>query len=266
MALCFVSVGVTEWARRRHDEVLSQTLRQTALFLPLVPVIGFWLSGSLVTSLFGQSEGTGWSYIEGRVSYQALLLAAALYYGVVSFLWKSGRARLVSIVIGNMALWVILVQSPNWDFLTHPQAWLIPPALCVLVAAHFSRESLGPELTSGIRYAATLTIYVTSTADMLIQGIGSTIMGPIVLIVLALVGTAAGVAFRVKPFLYLGTTFVFLGVTSMVWHAQKQIDAVWPWWVFGIGTGVMLMVALMAIEKNKPKLRRIATSMQQWEP
>ncbi|PAY20140.1 hypothetical protein CKO51_07770 [Rhodopirellula sp. SM50] len=265
MTLAFASVGITEWARRRGDEVLEKTLKQTALFLPLVPVIGFWLSGSWVSSLFGESDGSRWTYIQGRVSYQGLLIAAALYYGVVSFLWKSGRARLVSIMIGNVALWVILVQTPNWDFLSHPQAWLIPPAVCVLVATHFHRDALGATTAAAIRYAATLTIYVTSTADMLIQGVGSTILGPIVLIVLALLGAAAGVALRVKPFLYLGTTFVLIGVTSMVWHAQQQIGAVWPWWVFGISSGVMLMIGLMAIEKNKPKLRRIATAMQQWD-
>ncbi|MDV6032573.1 MAG: hypothetical protein F9B45_21305 [Phycisphaera sp. RhM] len=265
MTLAFASVGITEWARRRGDEVLEKTLKQTALFLPLVPVIGFWLSGSWVSSLFGESDGSRWTYIQGRVSYQGLLIAAALYYGVVSFLWKSGRARLVSIMIGNVALWVILVQTPNWDFLSHPQAWLIPPAVCVLVATHFHRDALGATTAAAIRYAATLTIYVTSTADMLVQGVGSTILGPIVLIVLALLGAGAGVALRVKPFLYLGTTFVLIGVTSMVWHAQQQIGAVWPWWVFGISSGVMLMIGLMAIEKNKPKLRRIATAMQQWD-
>ncbi len=265
MTLSFASVGITEWARRKGDEVLTQTLKKTALFLPLVPVIGFWLSGSWVTTLFGESEASSWTFIQGKVSYQVLLVAAAVYYGVISFLWKSGRARLVSIVIGNAALWVILVQTPNWDFLSHPQAWLIPPALCVLAATHFHRKALGNKTAAGIRYAATLTIYITSTADMLIQGIGETIWGPIVLIALAMLGAAAGVALRVRPFLYLGTTFVFIGVTSMVWHAQTHIGAVWPWWVFGISTGVMLMSGLMAIEKNKPKLKAIAASMQQWE-
>ena len=256
MVLSFASVGITEWARRRGDDVLCRTLKQTALFLPLVPVIGFWLSGSWVVSMFGQSDAGPWMYIQGRVSYQALLIAAALYYGVISFLWKSNRARLVSVLVGNAALWVILVQTPSWDFLSHPQAWLIPPAVCVIAATYLHREMLGAKGASAIRYAATLAIYLSSTADMLLQGIGETLMGPIVLVTLALIGAGAGVALRVKPFLYLGTSFVFIGVTSMVWHAQQQIDAVWPWWVFGITTGVLLMVGLMAIEKNKPKLKR----------
>ena len=154
MALAFASTGLTEWARRRGDEVLQNTLRQTALYLPLIPVIGFWLSGSLVTSFFGESNGGPWTFIQGKVTYQALLIAVAAYYGVVSFMWKSGRMRVMSIVFGNVALWVILVQTPGWSFLSHPQAWLIPPALCALAATHFYRDSLGSTATKSIRYAA----------------------------------------------------------------------------------------------------------------
>ena len=265
MTLSFASVGISEWARRRNDQVLSTTIKQTALFLPLIPVLGFWLSGSLVTAMFGQSESGPWTYINGRVSYQAVLVSAAIYYGMISMLWKSAHSRLVSIVLGNAALWVVLIQIPGWDFLAHPQAWLIPPSVCVLAATHLHRERLGRETAQAIRYATTLVIYISSTADMLIQGIGTTIEGPIILILLALAGAAAGVILHVRPFLYLGTTFVFVGVTSMVWHAGQQMDAVWPWWVFGIGTGVLLMIGLMAIEKNKPQLKRLAASLQQWE-
>ncbi|MCC9600010.1 hypothetical protein LOC67_05505 [Stieleria sp. JC731] len=265
MILAFVSVGITEWSRRRQDEVLSAVLKRTALFLPLIPVLGFWLSGSLVSNLFGDYDESSWTFARGHVSYQTLLIVAAFYYGVISVIWKSPQSRLLSILLGNIALWVVLIQVPGWSFLTHPQAWLIPPAVCVLVLSHMHRDRLGKEATQAIRYATTLLIYISSSADMLIQGIGSTLAGPIVLICLALAGAGAGVVLRIRPFLYLGTIFVFIGVTSMVWHAGQQMNAVWPWWVFGIGTGIGLMVALMAIEKNKPKLRQIATSMQQWD-
>lgn len=108
-------------------------------------------------------------------------------------------------------------------------------------------------------------IYVASTADMLISGVGETISGPIILIALALTGMALGAALRVRPFLYLGATFVFVGLISMVWHAQEQIGSVWPWWAFGITTGIALLAGLLGIEKNKPRLREFATTLSQWE-
>jgi hypothetical protein len=168
-------------------------------------------------------------------------------------------------VLGNAALWVVLIQLPDWSFLQHPQAWLIPPALCVLAVPHLYRQRLSPAVVAGIRYASTLVIYVSSTADMLLQQIGQSIAGPIVLVLLALAGMLAGVLLRVRAFLYLGATFVFIGVTSMVWHAQVSIDAVWPWWVFGITTGILLLAGLMALEKNKDKLRHYAHTLGTWQ-
>ncbi len=75
----------------------------------------------------------------------------------------------------------------------------------------------------------------------------------------------AGVVLRVRPFLYLGAAFVFLGVTSMVWHAQRVTHSVWPWWAFGISTGLCLLVGLMALEKYKPQLREYAKQLASWE-
>lgn len=257
MALAFLSVGATQWARRREDEVMSRTLSQTAFYLPLIPVVGFWLSGSM-------SE-FAWVFQGGRVRYDLLLAVGSVYYIGISALWKQAIPRITAVVLGNAAWWVVLVQQPGWSFLAHPQAWLIPPAACVLVVTHLYRDRLEPAVSSGIRYAATLVIYISSTADILLQQIGTNIFGPIVLILLALFGMAAGVVLRVRPFLYLGALFVFVGVTSMVWHAHKSIDAVWPWWVFGITTGICLLGGLMAIEKNKPKLREYANSLSTWQ-
>ena len=265
MGLAFASAGVVQWATRRNDQVLVLVMRKSALFLPLIPVIGFWISGSVVTALFGQSTADSWSFIEGRVSYQALLIVVTLYYSVVSFLWQNPLMRMFAIVGGNATVWVMLAQAEGWSLWQHPQAWLIPPALCVLVAVHLYREQLGANAANAIRYAATLMIYIVSSADMFIQGLGESILGPIVLVGLALAGVAVGIACQVRPFVYLGTLFVFLGTVSMVWYAQQQIQAVWPWWVFGISTGLLLLVLLTLIEKNKQQFRQLTRRLQQWE-
>lgn len=258
MALAFVSAGATEWARRRGDGVLAKTLRQTAMYLPLVPVIGFWLTATPLVA--------DWWFSGGQVPYALLLAIGAAYYLAVSALWPGVTPRVGAAVLGNAALWVVLVQTPGWSFLGHPQAWMIPPAACVLVIAHLYRHRLRPSTASAIRYAGALVIYVSSTADMLIADIGSNLMGPVILITLALAGMVTGVVLRIRPFLYVGAMFVFVAVTSMVWHAQRAIDQSWPWWVFGITTGIGLLAGLMAIEKNKLQLQRLAESLRGWEP
>ncbi|NNE00353.1 MAG: hypothetical protein HKN47_23795 [Pirellulaceae bacterium] len=263
MALAFVSVGATEWGRRRNDELLSTTLKQTALYLPLIPVVGFWLSG--IATGWGPGSDLSWSYIGGKVTYEVVLTIGAIYYVLLSAIWRGALPRVAAVVLGNAALWTVLYQTASWGFLSHPQVWLIPPAVCVLAVTHLYRKQLDPMIASGIRYATTLVIYISSTADMLMQNIGTTISGPIVLVVLALMGMGLGVVLRVRPFLYLGAIFVFVGVTSMVAHAHQQIDAVWPWWVFGITTGIGLLAVLTAIEKNKPKLRQYADTLSAWD-
>jgi hypothetical protein len=256
MGLAFASVGAVEWARRRQDEVMSHTLSQTSLYLPVIPVVGFWLSGSLAN--------LDWMFAGTIVRYDVLLVLGAIYYLFISAMWKQILPRIAAIVLANAAWWIVLVQQPGWGFLAHPQVWLIPPAACVLVIVHFYRDRLETQVTTAIRYAASLVIYISSTADMLIQQVGSHLSGPIILIVLALLGMLAGVILRVRPFLYLGATFVFLGVISMVWHAHHAFDAAWLWWVFGITMGMLLLAGLMALEKNKPKLRRYAESLASW--
>ena len=263
MGLAFASVGLTQWAVRRDDRVLADAMRKNAMFLPLIPVIGFWLSGAYATMF--ESQSWSWTFYRGTASYQGLLLVGAIYYGVLAVMWKRGFPRIATVVLANAALWVMLTQTPGWDFLAHPQAWLIPPAVCVLAVAHWQRDQLDPTLGSAIRYGATLVIYISSTADMLMSEIGSSLWGPVILILLSLAGMLIGVAFHIKPFLYLGTIFIFMGVTSMVWHAGQAFDAVWPWWVFGITTGLILLSVLAGIEKHRDKLQRWSDELAKWE-
>jgi len=257
MGIAFVSVGMTEFARQRGDQVMSDTIKKTALYLPLIPVVGLWLSASSQNdTIFASMLGA---------HYEILLVVAAVYYLAVGMRWKTTMPRITGIVLANGAWWFVLAQWPGWGFLLHPQLWLIPPAVCVLLVTHIYRARLKQEMASGIRYACTLLIYISSSADMLIQQIGTTLWGPVILILLSLTGMLLGVVLRIRPFLYLGAAFVFLGLTSMVWHAHRAFESVWPWWVFGISMGILLLAGLMLLERFKPQLRKYADNLATWE-
>ncbi|MCG8650913.1 MAG: hypothetical protein MI861_13830, partial [Pirellulales bacterium] len=92
MGIAFVSVGVTEWSKRRGDRVLADMLSHTSLYLPLIPVVGFWLSGSL--------DELGWFFTGGRVRYEILLMLGACYYIGLSAIWKQLVPRVAAIVLG----------------------------------------------------------------------------------------------------------------------------------------------------------------------
>ena len=258
MGLSFLSVGITEFARRRGDAVMAATIRKTSLYLPLIPLLGLWLSAS------NQGNTVLTNII--NTHYEILLIIAAIYYFAVGTMWKAILPRVTGVILGNAAWWFVLVQLPGWGFLAHPQLWLIPPAACILIMTHIYRERLEPQVASGIRYGATLLIYISSSADMLLQQIGNTLSGPVILILLALAGMLLGVVLRIRPFLYLGATFVFIGVTSMVWHANRAFESTWPWWVFGISMGLILLAGLMMLEKFKPQLQAHAKKLSTWEP
>ena len=257
MALSFLSVGLTEFSRRRGDAVMAATIRKTSLYLPLIPMLGLWLSAT------NQGDTILANMINSH--YEILLIIAAAYYFAVGTMWKAPLPRVSGVILGNAAWWFVLMQLPGWGFLIHPQLWLIPPAACILIMTHLYRERIDPSVASGIRYGATLVIYISSSADMLLQQIGTTLSGPIILILLALAGMLLGVILRIRPFLYLGATFVFLGVTSMVWHANQAFESTWPWWVFGISMGLILLAGLMMLEKFKPQLQAHAKKLSTWD-
>lgn len=256
MLLAFSSAGLTQFARNRRDDVLENAMRKSTFLLPLIPVIGFWLAYS----------PDSWMYLGQRSSYSIILLIAAIFYGGLALLWPSQRIpRALGILLANGAFWVMLVQTPNLSFATHPQLWLIPPAACVLLATYLEKRHLPESLLTSTRYAALLVIYISSTADIILNQIGANFWDPIILILLALIGMIVGVVTRTRAFLYLGTMFVFVGVLSMVWQAGRAIDQSWPWWVFGITMGLIMLGTLMFLEKNRVALKKLASELATWQ-
>ena len=259
--IAFVSVGLSHWARRRGDAVVASTLGGTSLLLPIVPVIGFWIARG---AGFGGPWAGTWEF-RGGLDYTIVLTIGAIFYLASSQLLSQRSPRWIGGALAAGALWVYLTDEVSMSFLAHPQMWLLPPAVLVLILVQIDRKALAPSTASALRYAATTVIYVTSTAEMLMDGLGQNLWGPIVLIVLALIGIAVGIAMRVRAYLYLGTLFVTLGLLSMVYHAGQSLDSVWPWWAFGITTGAVILAALVTLEKYRPSIERYRARLESWE-
>ena len=82
---------------------------------------------------------------------------------------------------------------------------------------------------------------------------------------LAVAGMLAGIAFEIRAYLYLDSTFLFTAMITMVSHAQQRLDHVWPWWAFGIVLGVAILVMFGVFEKRRNHLRAITGRLKQWE-
>ncbi|MEX2176329.1 MAG: hypothetical protein WD872_18345 [Pirellulaceae bacterium] len=245
MGIAFAGVGLSELCHRFRIRVLAEPLERTGALLPLLPVLGVWI-------------------VSARTEYSLLLLVVGLLYLVLSVTRKSWAALIAAALAGNGALWALLDRT-RFDVASNPQFWLIPPALSVLAAAQLNRSRLPPPTLAAIRYLATIVIYLSSTSEIFIRGVGESLWPPMILAGLSVAGAMLGIMLRIRAFLYLGSSFTLLALITMVWHASRAIEHVWPWWAFGIGLGIAILVLFGVFEKKRPEVLALIGRLRQWE-
>ena len=244
--LAFGGIALSEVFRRQGKLVLAEPLGRTGIMLPLLPVIGFWV-------------------VNSQVSYSALLLLAGLFYGCLSVMRRSFGLGLLAALAGNSGLWHFLHGTNGFGLSEHPQLWLIPAALSVLLAARINRSSLSAEQHSSIRYGALVVIYVSSTADIFLNGVDDSPWLPMVLAALSVGGVMAGLMLRIRPFLFLGTAFLLLSILTMIWSASVNLRWTWLWFVTGIALGVFILYSLAVFERRREEMRRFVERLRQWQ-
>jgi hypothetical protein len=247
MAVAFAGVGAGEALRRRGRlAVLGRPLAGTGVLLPVLPVVAFWFAAS-------------------RVHYSALLVLAGVLYGAVAVARRSLRFGLVAALAGNAALWYLLHQHESLGLLVHPQLWVIPAALSVLAAGELNRARLAPDQLRGFRYASLAAVYVSSTADIFLAGVGHSPWLPLVLAALSVAGVMAGLSLRIRSFLFLGTGFLTLAVVAMIWNAAVNLHWTWLWYVAGIVLGLMILTTFALFEKKREEMLAMVEGLRAWE-
>jgi hypothetical protein len=150
---------------------------------------------------------------------------------------RSAALGLLAALAANFGLWVLFANYAPLAFLVHSQAWLIPLALIVLAAEHVNRERLTRAHSLALRYLGLLLLYVSSRADMFIAGLGNSVLLPVVLALLSVLGVFAGIVLRVRAFLLMGVAFLLLVIFAQIWHAAVDRAQTWVWWASGIVLG-----------------------------
>jgi hypothetical protein len=232
MSIAFFGVVTSEALRRRQLLVLAQPLERSGAFLPLLPVLGFWIASS-------------------ELDFSILLFIAGGLYGLLSILRRSFGFGLLAAVAGNAGLWYAFQRTADYGFLQHPQLWLAPAALSVLAAAYLNEDKLTKDQMTGIRYLSLMTIYVSSTADIFINGVANSPWLPLILGSFSLAGIFAGIVFRIRGMLLMGSLFLLLSIVTMIWYASDNFGWTWLWYVFGIATGAAIILTFAMFEKKK---------------
>lgn len=247
MGLAFAGIGVWHYLQRRKLIVLAEPLATTLLFFPAVAAL---LSLGL----------------ESQTDRSLVMLMAGMVYGALAVTHPGFWTRLTAFAFGNLALWLFIERYPLWNFQNHPQLWLIPPAVTALIISRVEQHRIGAAAAASIRYLALAVIYVSSTSEIFIQGIGKNLAPPMILATLALLGMFAGMALKVREYIFLGALFLLVAMFTMVWHAQQQLNHVWPWWAFGISLGIGTLVFFAIFEQRRNQRRRLQQPGPNAEP
>ena len=246
LAIAFASATTSEIAKARRSSVLSEPFLHFGAFLGLLPIIGVW-------------------YLSSQSDYAIVYFFAGLVFATLSYWRGSFLAGLLAAGCGNAALWIFFSRASELSFFAHPQLWLIPPALSSLVVAQVQKHNLNKDFLSAVRYVAILVIYLSSASEVFIIGVAGNLWSPMILAVVSLVGVAFGIALKIRSFLFLGNAFALLSLVSMVWRAAQAIDHVWPWWVFGIATGLAILLLFGFYEKRRNDVNALIDRLRQWE-
>ena len=172
---------------------------------------------------------------------------------------------MLAALAANGGLWHFLARYPGYRLFEHPQLWLIPPALCVLAAAHLNRRQLGEAALAAIRYACLTVIYVSSTSDIFIQGVAQNPSLPLVLGGLSIAGVFAGIWLRVRAFLFLGVSFLAVSLLTIIWHAAVDLQQTWLWSACGIVAGIAIIAIFAVFEKKRDSVLEAIQTLKQWK-
>jgi hypothetical protein len=246
MGVAFCGVGLSEVFRRTGRNVLADPIERSIPFLPLLPILG------ALRTIPEPGQDTLF-----------LIVTGALYSTMA--LWRSKPGfGILAILAYNAALWTVLGRWPGYGLLEHPQLWIIPPAICVLIAGQLNRDRLSPSQLTSIRYGAAMAIYLASTADIALTGVSREPWLPLVLGGLALLGLFAGILLRARGFLFLGFGFLLLALFTMIWHAAVDLEQTWIWWACGIIAGLLILGMVALFEKKRLEILRLVDQLRDW--
>jgi hypothetical protein len=107
-------------------------------------------------------------------------------------------------------------------------------------------------------------VYVSSTADLFIAGLGNSVALPLALALLSVLGVLAGIALRVRAFLFLGTAFLGVVIVAMIWHAAVDRHQAWVLWASGILLGGAVLALFALFEKRRNDVLRVLDGIGRW--
>jgi hypothetical protein len=275
LVVAFGGVGLSEYCFRRRRNVLAYPLRRTAVVLGFVPVLAY-----LVQPLAVRLAPLGVHFpglqpllryfdpdrFPGGAALHALCwLLVGLLHGWLARLRKSPNQLLLAALCINLGVWALLDSREELALWSHPQLWLIPLGLILLAAEFINRARVGPWPSTVLRSLGLLCVYLSSTFDMLLTGLGNSVLLPIVLAVLSVLGVLLGILLRMRAMLLFGSAFLGVVIFAQIWHAAVDREQAWVWWASGLVLGLAIVALFAYFEKHRGEVLRVLGEIRHWE-
>jgi fructose-specific phosphotransferase system IIC component len=213
----------------------------------MLPALGYWIAP------------------ENKVHFSLLMLVVGTLYSALSVVRRSFLFGILAALAANSGLWYLLYKTDGLGILDHPQLWLIPPSLCVLVASYLNRDRLSPAEMTTVRYLCSTTIYAASTADIFLNGVAEAPWLPLVLAGISILGILAGIILRARAFLLLGTAFLVIAMLTVIWYAAVDLHQTWLWYLSGIVLGALILAMFAVFEKKRQEVLDVVERLKEWD-
>ncbi|MGE0082944.1 MAG: hypothetical protein AB7S75_00845 [Desulfococcaceae bacterium] len=196
------------WSRFTESEIFSAPMQRISTMLSIGLLFTFpWQTGSVHAS-------------------SILMLTGLLYFSQYHATEKSLFLYIGSVLI-NAALYLWI---PLWSQKSNLlQIYAIPASLTVLAILHLHRKELRRSVLNASRLTAVCVLYAAVSLDLFLRPELSVF---ILALGLSLAGIIAGIAMRVRAFLYGGVVFMVMNVTSQMFRFYPEQ---------GLGKGIVLV-------------------------
>jgi fluoride ion exporter CrcB/FEX len=186
-------------------------------------------------------------------------LVPAAVYSLLRFVF---RGRTVDLLAGALALDVALCIQLARSSVVEPVAYVGTVGLTILVLAHLLRRTLDRDWALVLRYGACGAIHLTAFATWIDDPHRTLAM-----IVLCLVGAAAGALLRVRPYLFLGSAFLLATLAVNLVRFGLEHNEFWAFYLSALG---LIVLAVMVVRSTaRERLQAAGSTIRQglatWE-
>jgi hypothetical protein len=191
----------------------------------------------------------------------ALLVGHAAHFAALStYASRRGLASLTSAAAFNAALFLLWQGTGAGE----PQFYVIPAGLSLLALLRVFHDSLEPDTHAKLRAMAVTVIYVAGAWKPLMFNDGWAML---LCVFICLVGVGAGVALRIRSYVYLGSAFLVTCVMANLVRFGVRDHRVGALFLSLLGLMVVGFMVLLSAKREEllRRYERVRSMLATWE-